>query len=319
MKTDDVKDTEAEHFYNQVVQGLNKYDKDRVSVLVNVVCLIPALVLGGIFFFYLVILFFKILPDFILAILFGISLFLFLGAFFIYPVKRKDFEERFKRKIFRKLLKPYDLQYAIGNYPMSIDYNAAGITSGEVLYECYDDIIYGEYKGVPLNIAELSLECVNPLIRKSSYTAARGIVIQIQFNKNIIGQTYICSKGSHLNISNSALKKINLEDSNFNKEFDVYSDDEIESRYLLTTAFIDRLKQIKFSFRANKILFSFVNQQLIILLENSFLGMNVTKDFFEFSLLKPLTNKSQIFELYNDVKSVLNIIEHFKLYYKIGL
>ena len=49
--------------------------------------------------------------------------------------------------------------------------------------------------------------------------------------------------GGHyaLKLDKNILKKIKLEDTRFNKEFNVYSSDEVASRCLVTPAFMERL------------------------------------------------------------------------------
>ena len=46
----------------------------------------------------------------------------------------------------------------------------------------------------------------------------------------------------------SSLKNVKLEDPNFEKMFEVYSDDQVESRYLLTVTFMERLKELAETF-----------------------------------------------------------------------
>jgi hypothetical protein len=88
-----------------------------------------------------------------------------------------------------------------------------------------------------------------------------GIFLSAQFNKSFTSQTVVVprklkNKGRFL-LSN--LKKVELEDPDFKNTFLVYSTDQIESRYILSTAMMKRLldyrnktgKDISFSFTGN--------------------------------------------------------------------
>ena len=44
------------------------------------------------------------------------------------------------------------------------------------------------------------------------------------------------------------MKDIKLEDPKFNKIFQVYSDDEVEARYVLSVSFMERLKELSEAF-----------------------------------------------------------------------
>ena len=64
------------------------------------------------------------------------------------------------------------------------------------------------------------------------------------FGVIIIFLAQYISKQANNNLQISDNKR-KLEDIYFNKQFNVYSDDEVETRYLLTTAFMERLSNLK--------------------------------------------------------------------------
>lgn len=74
------------------------------------------------------------------------------------------------------------------------------------------------------------------------------------------------------------LQEVNLEDVEFEKRFNVYGDDQIETRYVLTTAFMDRFKNIAFVFKSDKIEASIKNTGILI-------AITVKRDLFKVAKL----------------------------------
>jgi len=113
--------------------------------------------------------------------------------------------------------------------------------------------------------------------------------------------------------SKPKLEKIKLEDVIFDKKFDVYSKDQIEARYLLTTAFIDRLNNLKIAFRTKSIRCSFFDNNIMFALKTS-------KDLFEIgNLFTSLTDPKNFEDFYLQLSSIYEIIDHFKLNERTGL
>ena len=144
-------------------------------------------------------------------------------------------------------------------------------------------------------------------------TIFRGVFITLDMNKNFSGKTII-KPDSWRHVSPVAnLKHTTLEDVVFEKKFDVFTDDEIEARYLITTRFMERLVNIKTAFKANKTSCAFHEDKLLIALETK-------KDLFEIrSLNKSIYNIEQYNDMFDEIFSIVNLIEHFKLDKKIGL
>lgn len=53
-------------------------------------------------------------------------------------------------------------------------------------------------------------------------------------------------------------ERVKLEDVSFERQFEVFSDNQIEARYLLTTAFMERMSEVKKAFQGKNIQFSFL-------------------------------------------------------------
>ena len=104
-----------------------------------------------------------------------------------------------------------------------------------------------------------------------------------------------------------------MEDCVFEKRFDVFTDDEVEARYLITPSFMERLSNLKTAFSARKIYCSFYDKELLI-------GLYTEKDLFSIgSLRKPANDPKQFFTLFEQILSIIKLIDYFKLNQKTGL
>ena len=107
-------------------------------------------------------------------------------------------------------------------------------------------------------------------------------------------------------------KEVKLEDPKFAKRFKVFSADEVEARYFVTTAFMERLLNVGTSFGTRKLKCAFFNDQIM-------LAISTYKNLFEFgSLFKTLKNPKNI-HFFNEIFSILDMIDYFKLDEKTGL
>ncbi len=109
------------------------------------------------------------------------------------------------------------------------------------------------------------------------------------------------------------LTKVELEDPVLRKHFDVHSTDQVEARYLLTPAFIQRFTNLKTAFGTKKIKCSFFENKIMFAISSS-------KDLFEIGhLYKSLHDPKSIYTLYNEISAIEGMIDHFKLDEKTGL
>ncbi|MBQ8465812.1 MAG: DUF3137 domain-containing protein [Alphaproteobacteria bacterium] len=170
-----------------------------------------------------------------------------------------------------------------------------------------DDYFCGTYKDVRMIISE---EHLSKKHNKGESTIFEGIIILLDFPKKFNGQTVVLKDWGHFNFLHTTEKKlerIKLEDIIFEKEFEVYGTDQIEARYLLTTAFMERMLLVRNAFKGKKIQFSFFDSKL-------FIAINTSKDMFEpASLFKSSTDRRPINDVLEQFISVFSIVEFLKL------
>ena len=111
----------------------------------------------------------------------------------------------------------------------------------------------------------------------------------------------------------SKVEKIELEDPELAKQFVVHSDDQVESRYLLTPTFIERFKNLKTAYGTEKIKCSFFDNKVMF-------AIRTRKNLFEIGdLYKSLHDPKRIYTLYEELASIQAIIKHFKFDEKTGI
>ena len=110
------------------------------------------------------------------------------------------------------------------------------------------------------------------------------------------------------------MMSMKLEDSDFNKKYIVTTEDQIEGRYLITTGFMDRFKNLQTAFGTKNIKCAFFDNKIMF-------ALHTNKDFFELSggLFHSLKHPKQVKSFYEETTAIYDIIDYFKLDEKTGL
>ena len=109
------------------------------------------------------------------------------------------------------------------------------------------------------------------------------------------------------------LDRMILEDPEFNNKYDAYSSDQIEGRYLVTTAFMERFKTLHTAFGSNKAKCAFFDDKVMF-------AISTNKNLFEIGdLFHPLTDMKHINDFMKEISAIYEIIDYFKLAEKTGL
>ena len=107
--------------------------------------------------------------------------------------------------------------------------------------------------------------------------------------------------------------ELKLEDTEFSKKYKAYSSDQVEGRYLITPAFMERFKNIQTAFGTKKVKCSFYNDSLMF-------AISTNKNLFEIgNLYCSLENPKQLETFFNELTSIFMLVDYFKLDEKTGL
>ena len=108
-------------------------------------------------------------------------------------------------------------------------------------------------------------------------------------------------------------QEIKLEDPEFNKKYRAYSGNQVEARYLITPAFMERFKNIQTSFGTDKVKCSFYQ-------DNIMFAISTYKNLFEIgNMWISLDNPKQLEIFFNELSSIFMLVDYFKLSEKTGL
>ena len=201
-----------------------------------------------------------------------------------------------------------------------------------------DDFFSGIYDNVHITIAEEKLSVLqikteknntwtdarnrygrtlgnNEQPQKQYKTVFRGICVLLEMNKNFSGQTVVLQDKGFMNMFYriKGLERVKLEDTKFEKIFEVFSSDQIEARYLLTTAFMERMLRLRDLYDGKVIQFSFKDNKLLIAIKTR-QNMFEANSFFRSNL-----NKKRIDLVFLQFYTVFSIIKLLKLNQRLGM
>ena len=224
----------------------------------------------------------------------------------------KNFEKTLKQTVMPIIMK------AFGNF---VWVNASVIDSytlqatrlfGRFDHKKDDDCFYGTYKGLAINIDETELYYITRDSDGHSHkhTEFKGVIAQIDFSKNFKGHTIIRRRGL---LNSKVYEEVKLEDPEFSKMYFVDGSDQIESRFILTTSFMERFKNIKNAFNASQMEASIKDNKILI-------AISTTKDLFKLgNISKPVNDTKQFTKMLDEFVSILEIVDELKLNQNIGL
>ena len=175
-----------------------------------------------------------------------------------------------------------------------------------------DDAFTGKYLDVPVEIIEykkFNLREIRSqgMVREEYVKNGMALLFVAQMNKNFKGKTIVTKDRGILNkiTKYKNLQRVSLEDVLFEKKYEIYSDDQIEARYILTTSMMERM--IKLSEIFSKIEYNFFDNKVYI-------NINTKKNLFECnSFFRTLINYKRIKKSFDELYLIFSIIKIIKL------
>ena len=311
-------------YYNRLLNIITSFEEDRKKALLKaIICLICAIILG-----FLIPQIYKYCDLFLmntfsnlssatrndlLSYIIAVPVLIVAGLLITPSIIAKDFENSMKRKVMPTLLRalPSFLWNSkkcitnnfINNARLFSDYNR----------EYGDESFKGKYKNVDVKMWETELGKETSSGKNRSYTVRfKGVLVALEPQRQYKGLTII-KKDNLIDITPQGLEPVHLEDIEFEKEYNVYSNDQIEARYVLTTAFMERFKNIQLAFRASKIEASISEQGIL-------LAISTNRDLFKVGKLwRPVADYKQFKTMANEFASILELIDTLKLEQNIGM
>lgn len=249
---------------------------------------------------------------------FFIAVICFIAAVIInIQTTNKNYQTRIKETFFNELLHVFDknIKYSRDKkIPTSYIENSK-LYNHKIEIRNDDDIFYGNYNDVDFTINETDFgyETRDSKGRRHYHCLFNGTAMHFKMNKQIKSRVLIKSKAL-LNLPPQNFEKVELESCDFSKKYNVFvekntvdGNGQIEARYLLNTAFMERLMQIQTSFKTNKMNCSIFGNEMLVMLSTN-------KDLFEMNhLLGKIEDTKQYHSLFEEFASVLSFIEVLNL------
>jgi len=194
-------------------------------------------------------------------------------------------------------------------------YSLANIDSCELKLEG-NDYISGVVDNSSVEFSEIDIIVNNYSNEKkelvNSYSEFHGLFLKADLNQNYRNKTFIIAKPWSNFTSKDNLKKISLQNLLFSKHFEVFSEDEIEARIILSPIILENLANFAEKFHAT-IKISFINNQLFFAYEmGSFLEPDLG-DFFPQRKLNFELLKIDAYKIYEEINCVSCLINDLRL------
>ncbi len=309
----------TDFYYDTLYPTLIKLEKNRKNVRYKIVLL--AIVVFFVTFLILYILNKSSSLNFDVIIFIGF-IYSMIGTF-IYKFLLKDYTKDFKATIIKPLINEIDKNL---NYTPSLHVSQRLFEKSKLFKSQLDrfsgnDFVHGKIDDIPIQFSDIHAQKEDKFddeIRLE--TIFQGLFIVAEFNKHFKAQTIILQDlaqntfgkliGSWLqskNVTRDAL--VTMDNVEFEKEFVVYSTDQVEARYILSHSLMQRLLNFKKK-SSHPVHISFIDKSIHIAVEYN-------KDLFEPSIFYSLLNHKIAMEYIQTLHLATGIIHELKLNQKL--
>jgi hypothetical protein len=231
---------------------------------------------------------------------------------------KKDVKIHYKENVIKKIVDFVDpnLNYTATNYISQEEFGRSKIFLNDIDRYNGDDLVEGTIGKTAVRFSEVHSEyyTTDKDGKRNYHTTFKGIFFVADFNKDFIGETIVLPDTAEklfgklgswfqkMNISRPKL--IKLEDPVFEKAFAVYGTDQVEARYILTPALMERI--MEFKKKSGKIYLSFLHSSVYI-------AIAVRKDLFEPPFYKSMLDFDIVEEYFNYLILSVQIVEDLNL------
>ncbi len=182
--------------------------------------------------------------------------------------------------------------------------------------ESTEDYIKGKYNGVVIELfeAELRNEKRRGLLNspgRRREVKFDGLILRLSMNKEFTSKTIVTKDygdvGNWIVDKFKNLTPVRLEDPVFEKEFEVYSDDQTEARYILSPVFMEQLLKLKAYFEGYEMQCSFYDNNMLLMI-------SCKQNRFEpLSLFHPATFTTDIKMILSEMQAIFKIVDILQL------
>jgi len=230
----------------------------------------------------------------------------------------KGYRSNFKSLIIERIVKFVDdeLQYDAKSCIKKSEFNTSKIFHIKPNRYKGDDLVWGKIGQTAIRFSELDAKYESGSGKNRTVVQIfKGLFFIADFNKHFRGRTVVLPDTTEklfgklaqtfqkLNFTRDELVK--LEDPEFEKEFVVYSNDQVEARYILSTSLMKRIVDFKRK-SDRKIHLSFINSQVNV-------AISYNRGLFEPKLFSTLLDFGLVRQYFEDLELAVGIVEDLNL------
>ena len=181
-----------------------------------------------------------------------------------------------------------------------------------------EDRFKGSYKGVDVDLAEVKLTKKKGTGKnRRNVTVFKGLFALLETHKTFSGKTVVKrdagAVANWLGETFGGMERVALEDPVFEEHFEVYATDQVEARYLLTPAFMERLTALAKDMGGGRLQAAFYEDKLFVMVPNR-------GNLFEPpSIFKSVVQHTGVTRIARELGDVLSMIDTLKLNEQTGL
>ena len=202
-----------------------------------------------------------------------------------------------------------DLEYKVdGKIPME-DMKPSKIIPGHTSYGT-EDLFFGQHNGANIQFSEINLRKKSG---KSTVTVFKGLCILLSYeSEKFAGHTILTKDkgaiGGWFQNTFGSLEHADLVDPEFEDLFDVFTNDQVEARYLIDPVIIERLKALYEEYDGSKLMAAFYQNRFLILIASN------TNHFEPADIRTSALNEDGIVSMKQEVREILSIVDQLALY-----
>lgn len=244
----------------------------------------------------------------------GVTVF-FLGALYWWVTQpKRQYALAYKKNILPGIARLFgDFSYkADGKIPIEV-LKSSGIVPAHNRYES-EDYFTGSYKGITINLSEIHLERRSSNGKQTTYVSVfKGLAILIdmprqKFHGHTVLMQDVNGWGKWFQEMYLNLDHANLVDPEFEKAFDVYTNDQVEARYLIDPSMIENLKDMRDIYKAQTFSAAYYDHRVLVLLPSKY-------NYFEPAEIDvPATNPDAIVRMKEELGRVLDLVDYLQVY-----
>ncbi len=175
-----------------------------------------------------------------------------------------------------------------------------------------EDYFYGEYKGAKIELSEIKLEYESGSSDDRTVDVVfDGLVFLIDVPKDVHGHTVLLPNKNGFfewfNKKSLGLERADLVSLEFEDIYDVYTNDQVEARYLVHPKMIESFTALSKEYEGGKLCAEYYNGRLLLLLptkENHFEPADIHIE---------ATNIATLIEMKHELVTVLSIVDELEL------